>query len=545
MATTTTTHTTATAFAFAAVLTGSCKHHDHLQEQGAKLIEAINLPEYGKGRGRFGEKARRAIEGYCEAIGLGISSIGVKMQALPTREKKRCEAPGSSSSVLMKEDEKIYGWYYKLVSEPRFKGFDYSQEMVKETELRAGAPERGMGITKKTVRPTEEEEETSNLREMIASEVGEALQDLLPGLFAKIKDDLKQEIRTQVEAVMGDRANGSGGSNGGQARVTSYKDFMACQPPQFDGQKHPIASSRWLADVEGAFLTSACSEEVKVRYASNLLRKARKDWWNIVEIERLTSEFLQMRQTTESVNEITDLFLERSVFCLDYMANDRMKRYRYLEILKPEIREFVAISQCKSFQQMYEVAQTRELELERPDRKKKVEPALVQTQQAKRPKQLGPRVEVKKEIPCLELGHIASQCSKAGPTQSSGAVSTKTAGASTGKKVDPPRTRASMFQLMAEEAKEEPYVVTGTFSVNSVPALVLFDSGASKSFVSLSFCKSFMNVKGRLDKPLEVEIAAEDYRLCRDVIEIEGVKFNIDLIPIPMREINGVDWMSQ
>ncbi|KAJ9560729.1 hypothetical protein OSB04_005889 [Centaurea solstitialis] len=309
-----------------------------------------------------------------------------------------------------------------------------------------------------------------------------------------------------------------------------------------------------------------------------------------VEIERLTSEFLQMKQTTESVNEITDMFLARSVFCPDYVKNERTKKYRYLEILKPEMREFVATSQCKTFQETYEMARTRELELERPDRKKKTEAA-----PAKRPKPLGPRVEVKKEVSrcvtcgrthwgacrlgsgtcfkcgkpghmsrdcketvrmcfkCLELGHIVSQCPKADPTQSFGAVPVKTAKASTVKKVDPPHTRARVYQLTAEEAKEEPDVVTGIFSVNSVPALVLFDLGASKSFVSLSFCKSFMNVKGRLDKPLEVEIAAEDFRLCRDVyrinvIEIGGVKFNIDLIPIPMREINvvaGVDWMSR
>ncbi|KAJ9556038.1 hypothetical protein OSB04_010652 [Centaurea solstitialis] len=494
----------------------------------------------------------------------------------------------------------------------------------KGKDLRLRVPHVHMVRPSKKGATGQEDADTGNLRELISSEVGEALQDLLPGLFAQLKDDMRKEIRSQVEAVVGDRASGSGGSSSGQPRSASYKDFMACQPPQFDGQKDPIASTRWLADVEGAFLTCACSEEVKVRYAANLLRKAGKDWWNIinksrsaeqiaamtwgeftklfkeqyvsqVEIKRLTSEFLQMKQTTESANEITDMFLARSVFCPDYVKNERTKKYRYLEILKPEIREFVATSQCKTFQETYEMARMRELELERPDRKKKTEAAPVSTQQAKRPKPLGPRVEVKKEVPrcvacgrmhwgacrlgsgtcfkcrkaghmsrdcketvrmcfkCLELGHIASQCPKAGPSQSSGAVPVKTAEASTVKKVDPPRTRARVYQLTAEEAKEEPDVVTGIFSVNSVPALVLFDSGASKSFVSLSFCKSFMNEKGRLDKPLEVEIAAEDYRLCRDVyrnnvIEIGGVKFNIDLIPIPMREINvvaGVDWMSR
>ena len=68
-----------------------------------------------------------------------------------------------------------------------------------------------------------------------------------------------------------------------------------------------------------------------------------------------------------------------------------------------------------------------------------------------------------------------------------------------------------------EGAKAESDVVTGTFPVNSLPALVLFDTGATKSFVSLSFCKNFSLVKGRLDEPLEVVIADEKSRLGSDV----------------------------
>ena len=58
--------------------------------------------------------------------------------------------------------------------------------------------------------------------------------------------------------------------------------------------------------------------------------------------------------------------------------------------------------------------------------------------------------------------------------------------------------------MTVEEAKVEPDVVACTFPVNSLPALVLFDTGATKSFVSLSLCKSFSIVKGKLDEPLEV-----------------------------------------
>ena len=78
--------------------------------------------------------------------------------------------------------------------------------------------------------------------------------------------------------------------------------------------------------------------------------------------------------------------------------------------------------------------------------------------------------------------------------------------------------------------------VLGTFLVNSLPALVLFDSGASQSFVSRSFSREFDFPVGELECP-RVSIADEHgvsapsvYRGC--VLEIFGVSFPIDLIPI-------------
>ena len=82
-------------------------------------------------------------------------------------------------------------------------------------------------------------------------------------------------------------------------------------------------------------------------------------------------EFISLVQTTESVNEITDKFLERSLFCPEFIANERMKMYRYAEVLKPEIREFVVMARCTDFHLMHDMARARELELERQGKKRK------------------------------------------------------------------------------------------------------------------------------------------------------------------------------
>jgi hypothetical protein len=41
--------------------------------------------------------------------------------------------------------------------------------------------------------------------------------------------------------------------------------------------------------------------------------------------------------------------------------------------------------------------------------------------------------------------------------------------------------------VTVEQAQDAPGVLLGTFSVNSVPAIVLFDSGASHSFITEQF----------------------------------------------------------
>ena len=89
--------------------------------------------------------------------------------------------------------------------------------------------------------------------------------------------------------------------------------------------------------------------------------------------------------------------------------------------------------------------------------------------------------------------------------------------------------------------------------MSSVPALVLFDSGASRSFISLAFSRRISIPREALSRPLRVSIvderevcATEVIRGC--VLEIFGVEFPIDLIPIAMGDvcvIVGIDWLSR
>ncbi|XP_076950265.1 uncharacterized protein LOC143623184 [Bidens hawaiensis] len=86
-----------------------------------------------------------------------------------------------------------------------------------------------------------------------------------------------------------------------------------------------------------------------------------------------------------------------------------------------------------------------------------------------------------------------------------------------------------------------------------MPAHVLFDSGASYSFVSMKFSKSFTRPATKIINPLEIEIVDSKSFLVLDVhlncrLEVEGEVYSIDLIPMILGEFDvviGMDWLSR
>ncbi|XP_074292299.1 uncharacterized protein LOC141619177 [Silene latifolia] len=109
-----------------------------------------------------------------------------------------------------------------------------------------------------------------------------------------------------------------------------------------------------------------------------------------------------------------------------------------------------------------------------------------------------------------------------------------------------------LFMMGKEAAEEDAHVVTGTLLVNSEPTFVLFDSGATHSFISSEHArtlnlKEYDEIKDLVDIPSRDSLPCS--RVYRDVsVKIREAIFLTSLIEFPLggfEVILGMDWLSK
>ncbi|XP_022014629.1 uncharacterized protein LOC110914118 [Helianthus annuus] len=144
---------------------------------------------------------------------------------------------------------------------------------------------------------------------------------------------------------------------------------MACNPLPYKWELDPIACQRWISSTEAVFVRSRCEVEDQVVFATGLLQLQAKDWWDTHSKElgddKIQEDFLRLRQKDETIDEITNKFLEKVKFCGEIAGTERLKIIRYHAMLKAEYREFVNPSKCATLNELIDWARDREIELRR------------------------------------------------------------------------------------------------------------------------------------------------------------------------------------
>ncbi|GJT30655.1 putative reverse transcriptase domain-containing protein [Tanacetum coccineum] len=163
---------------------------------------------------------------------------------------------------------------------------------------------------------------------------------------------------------------------------------------------------------------------------------------------------------------------------------------------------------------------------------------------------------------CNKVGHLTKNCRNKGPTTGSNLLAVTVTCHACGekghyanqcRKTTTNNAQGRAYMLRDRNAHQDPNVVMGMFLLNQHLARVLFDSGADKSFVSISLA-SMLNIPPiTIDTFYNIKMADENLVSTNTIIQgatltLLNQPFKIDLMPIKLGSFNvviGMDWLSK
>jgi ribonuclease HI len=315
-------------------------------------------------------------------------------------------------------------------------------------------------------------------------------------------------------------------------------------------------------------------------------------------------EFMSLQQGNLSVTEYLHKFTELSRYASEVLKTDEQKQDAFLRGLDPEIRTLLGVSIYPDFNTLVNKAITtaKHKKEEMKDKKRKFESKKVfhqeKAQKTQHPAYSGPKSHsvVSYKVPtasfrqpsqsapaktqginhtqsaggsqltnpkacfnCRETGHFIANCpykNKPAPSVFSNSVNgpKQASGASRGAPAKSQQSfgKAKVNHVYVEEAEDAPGVILGEFLVQSVLATVLFDSGASHSFISSSFVEANNVDTVALKRPLITQSPGGHIPCHLGVIGIpinlSGVVFLANLVVLNSQGIDvilGMDWLTK
>uniref|UniRef100_A0A151UGT0 Transposon Ty3-I Gag-Pol polyprotein n=1 Tax=Cajanus cajan TaxID=3821 RepID=A0A151UGT0_CAJCA len=115
-----------------------------------------------------------------------------------------------------------------------------------------------------------------------------------------------------------------------------------------------------------------------------------------------------------------------------------------------------------------------------------------------------------------------------------------------------PRATGRVFSLSGAEANQSEDLIQGMCFINGTPLIVLYDSGATHSFIShacmskLKLPISSLSFELIVEKPTSGSVSISDVCL-KCPLSIDGRNFMVDLICLPLSQLDvilGMDWLS-
>ncbi|GJU10485.1 putative reverse transcriptase domain-containing protein [Tanacetum coccineum] len=357
--------------------------------------------------------------------------------------------------------------------------------------------------------------------------IAQQLQNLLPAMLAQVSN--RGNVGNQNGNVVNENVQENVGNvivNGNRVGC-SYKEFLACNPKEYDGKGGVVVLTRWIEKMESVHDMSGCSIDQKVKYTAGSFVGKALTWWNS-QIRTLSREVA----VSMSWNDFKFMMIQE--FCPSHE----------MQKLESELwnHAMVGAGHAAYTDRFHELARLRALdEAVRNGSIKKIE---------KRGNMGEPSKDRSGRDDNKRTRTVNAFATTVNPVGRENTVVANNGGHGRGNQENQARGRA--FILGAEESRQDSNIMMGTFTLNNHFATTLFDSGVDYSFVSTTFIPLLGLEPSELGFKYEIEIASGQLVEIDKVIkgcklEIEGHVFDIDLIPFghgSFDVIIGMDWLS-
>ncbi|GJU08538.1 putative reverse transcriptase domain-containing protein [Tanacetum coccineum] len=256
-----------------------------------------------------------------------------------------------------------------------------------------------------------------------------------------------------------------------------------------------------------------------------LMKMMTKNYCSGSEIKKLETELWNLTIKGTDVESYTQRFQELVVLCSRMVLDESDKVEKYTGGLPNSIQGSAMASKPKMLQEMIELAKSL--------MDQKVLTYAARQAENKR------RIDNNSRSNHVQQPPEISDCPK---------LKNKDRGNATGNG----EARGRAYALGGGEANPDLNVVTGTFLLNNCYASILFDTGADRSFVSVTFSSLIDIAPSTLDNSYDVELADEkiigvDTIIQGCTLNLLNHPFNIDLMPVELGSFDatiGMDWLS-